>query len=80
MGIAGAVISQPSRFLGHIGAVRRRADEAYCPLRNGCFPRIPLPGGEADAVHRGGRGSHVHERRPGGDLDEQITSGRTAGE
>ena len=79
MRIAGAVISQPLRFFCHIARACRRADEAHRPLRDRRLPRIPLPGGEADAVHRGCGGSHIHKGRAGGDLHEQITSRATAG-
>ena len=44
-------------------------------MGNRCFPSIPLSGGEADAVHRRCRGSHIHKGRSCGDLDKQITSG-----
>ena len=79
MGIAGAVISQPSRLLGYISRIGRRADERNHALRNRRFPSVSLPGREADAVDRGGRGSHIHKGRSGGDLNEQITSRATAG-
>ena len=79
MGIEGAVISQPSRLLGYVGRICRRADERDRPLRDRRLPRIPLSSGEADAVHRGGRGSHIHKGRACGDLHEQITSRATAG-
>ena len=69
----------PSRLLRHIGAVCRSADEANRPLRNRRFPRVPLPGGEADAVHRGGRGSHIYKGRSGGDLNEQVGAGGAGG-
>ena len=68
-----------SRLLRHIGAVRRRADEAHQPLGDRGLPSIPLSCGQADAVYRGGRGSHIHKGRACGDLDEQIGAGATAG-
>ena len=47
-------------FLGHIPGTGGGANERDRPLRNRRFPRIALSGREADAVQRGGRGSHIH--------------------
>ena len=66
-------------LLRHVGRICRRADQANNALRDRRFPRIPLPGGQIDAVQRGGGGSHIHKGRSGGDLNEQVGAGGAGG-
>ena len=68
-----------SRLLGHVGGICGGGNQAHRPLRDGRFPRVPLPCRQADAVQRGGGGSHIHKGGTCGDLHQQIGAGAGTG-